>query len=173
MRDMLGGTFRGHHGGWHREATQGIIVDENKTHPVLTGVKDIWGTSDVYRCHTDDFPFPGDCTKLVLGQPLVNLERNAPPNEKKEPLPVAWAKTWTGNNGKPSRILHFTMGSAEDFENAGVRRLTVNGVYWGMGMESKIKPDSSVDIVGDYTPLKAGFNYKKLGVEPHVPAFYK
>lgn len=173
LREMLGGTFMGHHGGWHRESTRGVIVAGNKSHPILTGVTDIWGTSDVYRCHKEKFPFPDDCTALVLGQPLINLKPDAPPNDKKEPLPVAWTKTWTGNKGLRSRIFHFTMGSAEDFENAGVRRLTVNAVYWGLGLDRAIDPESSVDIVGKYEPLKAGFNYEKLGVKPRKPSFYK
>lgn len=173
LREMLGGTFMGHHGGWHRESTRGIVVKDQKDHSILRGVTNIWGTTDVYRCHNDRFPFPDDCTSLVLGQPLINLEPDAPANEKKEPLPVAWTKEWTGNSGKPSRILHFTMGSGEDFANAGVRRLTVNGVYWGLGLEEKIDPESSVDIVGEYEPLRAGFNYERLGVEPHPPSHYK
>ena len=173
LRQMLGGTFMGHHGGWHREATRGVIVPSNRKHPILTGVGDIWGTSDVYRCHNDKNPFPEDCTSLVLGQPLVNLEKDAPPNTKKEPLPVAWTKTWTGNKGRGSKIFHFTMGSAVDFENEGVRRMTVNAVYWGLGMEKDIKPDSSIAIIGDYKPLKAGFNYQKLGVKPRKVGYYR
>jgi hypothetical protein len=173
LRELLGGTFMGHHGGWHREATRGILVPENQEHPILTGVKDIWGTSDVYRCHNDKSPFPEDCQALVMGQPLVDLTREAEPNPDKEPLPVAWTKSWTGNKGLSTRIFHFTMGSAEDFENAGVRRLTVNAVYWGLGMEAALRPDSSVDIIGDYQPRKSGFNYKELGVEPQKPSFYK
>lgn len=173
LKQMLGGTFMGHHGGWHRESTRGIIAAEQNSHPILTGVTDIWGTSDVYRCHNERFPFPEDCTALVLGQPLVNLEPTAEPNTSKEPLPVAWTKTWTGNGGKPSRVFHFTMGSGEDFANAGVRRITVNAVYWGLAMESAISADSSVDIIGDYQPLKPGFNYEKLGVKPHPPAYYR
>jgi peroxiredoxin (alkyl hydroperoxide reductase subunit C) len=165
LREMLGGTFMGHHGGWHREATRGVVVSDNKKHPILIGVEDIWGTSDVYRCHNDKNPFPKDCTSLVLGQPLINLKKDAPPNTKKEPLPVAWTKTWIGNKGLESKVFHFTMGSAVDFENEGVRRMTVNAVYWGLGMEKEIKPDSSVAIIGDYEPLKAGFNYEKLGVK--------
>ena len=35
LRKMLGGTFMGHHGGWHREATRGVIVPENREHPIL------------------------------------------------------------------------------------------------------------------------------------------
>ena len=173
LRKVLGGTFMGHHGGWHREATRGVIVSESKKHPILAGVEDIWGTSDVYRCHNDKNPFPEDCTSLVLGQPLINLKKDAPPNAKKEPLPVAWTKTWTGNKGRESKIFHFTMGSAVDFENEGVRRMTVNAVYWGLGLEKDIKPDSSVEIIGDYQPLKAGFNYQKLGVKPHKVGYYR
>ena len=35
------------------------------------------------------------------------------------------------------------------------------------------EPDSSVDVVGTYQPLKAGFNYKKLGVKPRPPKYYR
>jgi hypothetical protein len=172
LRELLGGTFMGHHGGWHRESTRGIPVSESKSHPILTGVTDVWGTSDVYRCHNERFPFPSDCTALVMGQPLINLQPDAPANPDKEPLPIAWTKTWTGNQGRSSRIFHFTMGSAEDFQNAGVRRLTINAVYWGLGMEEVIRPESSVETVGNYQPQKAGFNYDKLGVQARKPAFF-
>ncbi len=101
LRQMLGGTFMGHHGGWHREATRGVVVSDNKKHPILAGVEDVWGTSDVYRCHNDKNPFPEDCTSLVLGQPLINLEKDAPPNAKKEPLPVAWTKTCQKGRNHP------------------------------------------------------------------------
>ncbi len=173
LRRLLGGAFMNHHGGWHRESTRGIIVDKNKTHPILIGVKDIWGPSDVYRCHNDKSPFPDDCKALVMGQPLMNLKPNSPANQNKEPLPIAWTKSWKGNRGLSSRIFHFTMGSGKDFENEGVRRLTVNAVYWGLKMEKAIRADSSVDVIGKYQPLKSGFNYKKLGVKPHRPQFYK
>ena len=173
LRDLLGGTFMGHHGGWHRESTRGIIVSDASSHPILKGVADIWGTSDVYRCHSEKQPFPEHATKLVLGQPLVNLEPTAPANEKKEPLPIAWTMEWTGNRGKASKVFHFTMGSAEDFQNEGVRRITVNAVYWGLGLEEKIRPDATVEPVGAYEPLKAGFNYEQLGVKPRKPSYYK
>ncbi|GAB5401813.1 MAG: hypothetical protein Aurels2KO_00440 [Aureliella sp.] len=173
MRELLGGAFMGHHGGWHRESTRGIVVGSENSHPILTGVGDIWGTSDVYRCHSDKSPFPDDCTALVLGQPLQNLSPDAAPNSKKEPLPIAWTKMWKGNNGHESPIFHFTMGSAKDFANKGVRRLTVNAVYWGLGMSDAITADSSVEIVGKYQPLTSGFNYQKLGVRPRSVSGYR
>ena len=63
------------------------------------------------------------------------------------------------------------MGSAEDYQSAGLRRLTINAVYWCLGMEDKIDPNSSVEIVGEYKPLQSGFDYAKLKVEPHKPSF--
>ena len=173
LRELLGGTFRGHHGGWHREATRGLIVRDNALHPILTGVKDVWGPSDVYRCHNEKFPLGDDCTALLLGQPMLSLSRDAGPNTAKEPLPIAWTKIWTGNNQLTSRIFHFTMGSARDFENEGVRRVTVNAVYWGLKMQDLISPTSRVDFVGPYEPMKSGFNYRELGVQPRKPEFFK
>lgn len=173
MREMLGGAFMEHHGGWHRESTKGIIVADNKSHPILTGVTDIWGTSDVYRCHNDKSPFPEDCTAIVMGQPLVDLTSDAEANLDKEPLPIAWTKSWIGNKGLPTRIFHFTMGSAKDFENAGVRRLTVNAVYWGLEMEKAIRANSSVDIIGNYEAKSSGFNYEQLGIQPRKPSYYE
>ncbi len=174
LRKLLGGAFMGHHGGWHREATRGIFEhkENEKVHPILIGVKDVFGPSDVYRCHKDG-EFPKDCTSLMLGQPLINLEKDAPPNPKKKPLPIAWIKTWTGNTGLKSKIFHFTMGSANDFKSEGVRRITVNAVYWGLGLEKEIISHSKMDIIGEYKPLKSGFNYKKLGVKPKKVKEYK
>ena len=172
LPEVLGGRFMGHHGGWHRESTRGILVPENSSHPILKGVSDVWGTSDVYRCHNEKSPFPEDAQALVLGQPLVNLEPDAEPNSKKEPLPIAWTKTWVGNKGLSSRIFHFTMGSAEDFTNEGIRRISVNAVYWCTELEAEIDGESSVEIIGEYNPQKGGFNYKKLGVEPREASFF-
>jgi len=175
LRDMLGGAFMNHHGGWKREATSGILVEESKSHPVLRGVKDVWGTSDVYRCHKDG-EFPADCTALLLGQPMMSHDRAAPANTEKAALPIAWTKEWVGNKGNavpPSRILHFTMGSAEDFANEGVRRVVINGLYWGLHMEDQIKPDMNVDTVGQFKPMVDGFDYEKLGVRPRPASDYR
>jgi Domain of Unknown Function (DUF1080)/Trehalose utilisation/Prolyl oligopeptidase family len=173
LQQMLGGAFMEHHGGWQSESTRGVVVPENAAHPILTGVEDIWGPTDVYRCHDDKFPVPADCQVLVKGQPLMGLAPDSPPNTEKEPLPIAWTKTWQGNKELPSRIFHFTMGSAEDFANDDVRRLTINAVYWGLEMENSIRADSSGDVVGEYHPLKSGFNYGELGVQPRAPQYYK
>jgi hypothetical protein len=64
------------------------------------------------------------------------------------------------------------MGSGVDLKNPGLRRLIVNAAYWGLGMESAIVADRSVEIVGTYAPLQSGFNYTELGVTPKPPAAY-
>ena len=171
--EVLGGTFMNHHGNWHADSTRGTIVEALKDHPILTGVTDIWGTSDVYRTYKEGSSLPAGCTALVWGQPLLGRKHDDPPNPKLEPLPVAWFKTWQTSEGKSARVFQSTMGSGDDLESAGLRRLIINAAYWGMGMEATISPTRSVDIVGTYKPLESGFNYKELGVVPKLPAAYK
>ena len=171
--DLLGGSFMGHHGNWHRDSTRGDLVEAQKNHPILTGVKDIWGPSDVYRTYKEGTGLPEGCTALVYGQPLIGREQGGATNPKKEPLPVAWFKSWKTSSGKSARVFQSTMGSAKDLENPGLRRLVINAAYWGMGMEEHVTPERSVDFAGDYKPLASGFNYQQLGVVPQAPSAYR
>ena len=171
--DILGGAFMGHHGRWHADSTRGNIVPEQKEHPILIGVSDIWGNSDVYRTYKEGGRLPAGCTALVWGQPLMGRKPEDAPNPKLEPLPVAWFKYWETSEGKRGRVFQSTMGSGNDLENPGLRRMIINACYWGMEMESAIKADRSVQIVGTYKPLESGFNYKELGVEPKPVSAYR
>ncbi len=171
--DVLGGTFMEHHGRWHADSTRGTIVPEQKNHPILTGVSDIWGNSDVYRTYREGTSLPADCTALVWGQPLMGRNHDDAVNPKLEPLPVAWFKYWQTSNGKKARVFHSTMGSADDLKSAGLRRLLINAAYWGMEMEAAITANRSVDIVGTYHPLESGFNYEELGVVPKPISAYQ
>lgn len=171
--DVLGGTFLNHHGRWHADSTRGSF-DKNQTqHPILTGVADIWGDSDVYRTYKEGSTLPKDCTALVWGQPLMGRQPDDLPNEKLEPLPVAWVKPWKTSSGKTAKVFHCTMGSASDFKSAGLRRLVVNAAYWCIGLEGSISATRSVDCVGSYQPLESGFNYGELGVKPRPVTSYK
>jgi len=171
--DVLGGSFMSHHGNWQADSTRGIIVAEQKDHPILTGVNDIWGKSDVYRTYQEGTSLPTNCTALVWGQPLLGRNHDDPPNPKLEPLPVAWFKHWQTSDGNKTRVFHSTMGSAHDLQSAGLRRLIINAVYWGLGMESEITPNRSVNIVGTYQPHESGFNYQELGVVPKPVSAYR
>jgi hypothetical protein len=171
--DILGGAFLNHHGRWHADSTRGIFDKDQVQHPILTGVAEIWGDSDVYRTYKEGMSLPAACTALVWGQPLAGRKPDDPPNDKLVPLPVAWVKPWRTSSGKTARVFHSTMGSGIDLKNPGLRRLVINAVYWGIGMESSISATRSVEIVGRYQPLESGFNYDKLGVKPRAVSFYR
>ena len=171
--DILGGSFMSHHGNWQQDSTRGDIVPEMKDHPVLTGVKDVWGPTDVYRTFKEGAGLPEGCTALVYGQPLIGRAQGGKDNPEKEPLPVVWFKGWKTTGGKTARVLQSTMGSARDLENPGLRRLIANAAYWGMEMEDKISADSSVDYAAEYKPLSSGFDYAKVGVVPRPPSAYR
>lgn len=171
--DILGGTFLNHHGRWHADSTRGFFDPDHSRHPILIGVSDLWGDSDVYRTYPEGTSLPTDCTPLVWGQPLMGRQPNDLPNEKLEPLPVAWVKPWHTTSGNTARVFHCTMGSGIDLKNPGLRRLIVNAVYWGNALESSITTTRSVDIVGRYQPLESGFNYNELGVKPQPLSYYR
>lgn len=97
-KDVLGGTFLNHHGNWHRDSTRGIPVEATQDHPILRGVRGIWGPSDVYRTCPEGSELPVDCKALVYSQPLPGRNSDDDVNPKKEPFPVAWTKMWTGNS---------------------------------------------------------------------------
>lgn len=171
--DVLGGTFLNHHGRWHADSTRGSFDKDQTQHPILIGVADIWGDSDVYRTYKEGTSLPADCTPLVWGQPLMGRKPEDLPNKELEPLPVAWIKPWQTSSGKTARVFHCTMGSGTDLKNPGLRRLMINAAYWCIGMESSISATRSVEIVGDYEPLESGFNYDELGVKPCPVSFYR
>ena len=173
LSQILGGAFMSHHGNWSADSTRGDIVPEMKDHPVLKGVKDIWGITDVYRTFQVGGSLPEGCTALVYGQPLIGRVQGGETNPEKEPLPVVWVKNWKSSKGEEARILHTTMGGGIDLQNPGLRRVIVNGVYWGLKMEDKISPDSSVEYVGEYKPLSNGFDHAKLDVMPRPVSYYR
>jgi len=161
-RQVLGETWIDHYGHHQRESTCGLIAKGMENHPIVKGIEDIWGPSDVYGITT----LSGDSKPLVMGQVLSGMDPKDKPNLKKKPVPVAWTKTYTGECGKTARVFTTTMGHAGDLKNEGFRRLLVNACYWCMGMEDKIPAKSKVDIVGEYKPNRIGFGKHKRGLKP-------
>ena len=164
-RQVLGETWVNHHGHHGKESTRGIINEAMKDHPILKGVDDIWGPTDVYTV--------GELTDnpdvLVYGQVLVGMDPADEPTTsgKNDPMmPVAWIKTYVGEEGKGSRVFGTTMGASVDLASAGLRRLLVNGCYWCMGMEDQIPDESNVDCVGEYNPTLFGFGTFTKGLKP-------
>ncbi len=161
-RQVFGETWAGHFGHHNRESTRGLIAKGMENHPIVKGIDDIWGPSDVYGLTT----LTGDSKPLIMGQVLSGMDPKDKPNTDKKLVPVAWTKTYTGEKGKTSRVFTTTMGHGDDLRNEGFRRLLVNACYWAMEMEDKIPAKSKVALVGEYNPNEIGMGRHKKGLKP-------
>ncbi len=179
-KDVLGEGWISHWGKHKSEATQGILEAANTSHPVLRGVADIFGTSDVYEAYP-----PADAVILARGQVLKGMNPTDAPasyvkkraSDKQEQdvntpmMPIAWVRVVKNAGGGENKILCTTMGAASDLPNEGLRRLIVNGVFWGLGLAIPEKAD--VTPVGDFQPTMYGFKGFKTGVKPGDHALAK
>lgn len=178
-RKFLGETWVSHWGKHKFEATKGIIEAANANHPILRGVSELFGNSDVYEAAP-----PADAVILARGQVLQGMTADTPPASYKKVnaakveqevnspmMPVAWVRVVKNDAGTENKILCSTMGAATDLTNEGLRRLVVNGVFWGLGLE--VPEQADVSIVGDYQPTMYGFKGFQTGVKPEVHALAK
>jgi len=167
-QQVLGETWVNHHGQHGVQSTRGILNDEFKNHPMLRGVTDIWGPTDVYTVSH----LGKDAKVLVWGQVLSGMKPTDPPlkddpEKKNDPMmPLVWTREYTGENGKTSKVVTTTMGAAIDLESEGLRRLLINSCYWTLGLGDKIAPTSDVSPVGEFKPLSFGFGKHRKGVRP-------
>src|SRR6202050_2147119 len=79
-RAVLGETWIAHYGAHQKESTRGVIAAGMGEHPILRGVRDIWGESDVYEITT----LSGDSRPLVMGQVLLAMDPSSPPDPSKK-----------------------------------------------------------------------------------------
>jgi len=165
-KQVLGETWVAHHGTHKKEATRGIIEPSAQDDPLLRGVTDIFGNSDVYTANP-----PPDAKILVRGQVLSGMNPTDAPVQgpKNEPMqPVVWTRLYKNEAGTINKILCTTMGAATDLQNEGLRRLIVNAVYWDAGLEVPARAD--VNYVGQYKPSMYGFGGYVKGVKPDALA---
>ena len=161
-QQVLGTTWQGHHGRHGHESTRGIIKQTHPEHPVLRGVKDIWGPTDVYRVNK----LPSDAKVLVEARVLKGMKPDDKPNLDKPVMPMIWTREFTGSSGKKTRVVTSTIAAAPDFESEGLRRIVVNGCYWALGLENQIPKKANVDYIGEYHPSFFGRNRFKKGLKP-------
>jgi hypothetical protein len=160
-QQVLGSTWISHHGAHGKESTRGIPVKSPHLHPILRGVGEMWGPSDVYTIRT---PIPRDGTVLVTGQVLQGMRPGDSPSAKPT-MPLAWTTSYT-SAGATGRVFMTTMGASQDFADENLRRLFVNACYWAVGLESRIPPQANVEPVGSYRPTPFGFNTFRKGQFP-------
>ncbi|MBB5353370.1 putative heme-binding domain-containing protein [Haloferula luteola] len=157
----------GHHG---HQGTRAQTNTNMENHPLLRGVGEITGPTDVYEAHPAE-----DATILQRGQVMAGLTADSAPatGEKQrddgvtqalnEPMmPITWTREMPLASGKTRRVLCTTMGAASDLLSPGLRRLITNGVFWGLGME--IPETLSTDPVGPYHPSDFGFDRFRKGM---------
>jgi hypothetical protein len=164
-QQVLGDTWISHHGHHKFEATRGVINEAFKDCPILKGVQDIFGPTDVYGIKN----LTDDAKVLVYGQVLEGMKPTDKPVEgkKNDPMmPLVWLKDYTGNKGKTSRVICTTMGASVDLECEDLRRLLVNACYWALDLEHKIPEKGNVEYVGEYEPTFYGFGQFKPGLKP-------
>jgi hypothetical protein len=157
----LFGSWGGHHGHHGVQGTRGVLNEDERNHPVLTGVKDVFGPTDVYGATRTMLDALG-ATPLVFGQVLESLDPASAPvrggkdnkgNVRNDPmLPVVWTHEHVWPGGVKTRILTSTMGSSQCFVHEGLRRIMVNACYWMTGLQDKIDGHLDCDLVGEYKP---------------------
>jgi putative heme-binding domain-containing protein len=161
-RQVLGETWVAHHGEHKKEATRGIIEPSAAEDPLLRGVSELFGNTDVYAASP-----PADVKVLVRGQVLSGMQPSDPPvvGKKNEPMqPIVWTRLHKNASDKVNKVFCTTMGAATDLLDEGVRRLLVNAVYWAVDLPVPEKAD--VGLVGAYNPTMYGFDGFVKGIKP-------
>lgn len=149
---VLGETWVNHHGKHKVEGARAVIEAAQAQHPVLRGVKDIFGPSDVYGViHLNP-----EATILLRGAVTASLDPDsfAIAGEKNDPMmPLAWLREYQIPGGKKGRAFCTTMGASVDLLSEDLRRLVVNVAY---------------EFTGKTVPAKADVSF----VDPYAPTFY-
>ncbi len=155
-QQVLGETWVTHHGKHGSQSTRGVVHDKAESHPILKGVKDIWGPTDVYGIKH----LVPEATVLLDGQVLKGMNPTDEPVQGavNEPMmPLAWVKDYKLEDGQAGKAFCTTMGAATDLPCEDFRRLIVNATYYLTGLESKIPDKAEVGIVGRFEPTMFGF----------------
>lgn len=169
-KDVLGEKWVSHWGNHKSEATRSVVEAANAKSPLLQGVGEIFGDSDVYEAHP-----PADATILLRGQVLSGMSPTDAPAVREKPrstdkqmqdvntpmMPIAWTREVKNASGKTNKVLCTTMGAATDLADESLRRLVVNGVFYGLDLPVPAK--ANVTPVGEFQPSKYSNNLFKKG----------
>ncbi len=161
-KKVLGETWISHHGAHGSEGTRGLINGLSASHPILKGVKDIWGPTDVYTVTG----LNANTNILLYGQSSLGMTSEAPLSYAKSIMPVGWTTSFQTDKGKTAKIFSTTMGASMDLKSEDLRRMLINASYWALEMEAQIAEKSNAETVGVYEPIMFGFDKFKRGVKP-------
>ncbi len=152
--NVLGETWINHHGRHMVEGTRGVIEPAHAQHPILRGVRDVFGPSDVYGIKN----LGSDATILLRGQVTTTLNADSPAlaGPKNDPMmPLAWVRGYQVPNGKPGQAFCTTMGASVDLLSEDLRRLIINASLHLVG--APVPPAADVAFVDPFQPTFYGF----------------
>lgn len=158
-RKILGEQWVNHHGRHKVEGALGVAEKGQEDHPILRGVKDVFGPSDVYGViHLTDAD-----TILMRGAVTETLDPKSKVLEgkKNDPMqPLAWLHPYTAPNGTTTGTAFCTtMGASVDLVSEGLRRLVVNAALHLTGAD--VPAAATVDYVDPFYPSFFGFIREK------------
>ena len=170
-KKVLGETWVSHWGSHKSEATRAVVEPGAEKLAILNGVGQIFGDTDVYEAYP-----PADATILLRGLVLKGMNPDDPLSERAKKratdkqeqgvnapaMAVAWAREVPNEGGGKNRVLTTTMASASDLKDESLRRLLVNGVFWGLALEVPAKAD--VTPLVEWKPGKYSFNLFQRGL---------
>ena len=152
---VMGEGWVSHHGRHKGEGARGVIVEKNAKHPILNGVKDVFGPSDVYGIKRVTAERD---TILLRGAVTTTLDPKSPNVEgkKNDPMqPLAWLHPYEAPNGTGGTTFCTTMGASVDLVSEDLRRLLVNATYHLTGL--KVPKKADVAYVDPFHPSFYGF----------------
>ena len=164
---VLGQSWVGHYGKNHTQGTRIDILPAAAAHPILRGVKAIWAHEGGYVGK------PTDGEILTMAQPLNGMTRESPADPTKPPMPSEWTRTYQSASGKIGRVFTTLYGVPENLLNDGYRRMMVNATFWALGLESAIKSDLNVALVGPFKPSTFGNHRYIASIKPSAYAGFE
>ena len=150
-------THHGHFDDGANPLTSIEIIPEKFGQPILHGVEPFKAYSWLYHVDGGDWKLHGDSEPILRGISLKSGHEMKGRLDK-FPLvnPVAWTKTYKG-----ARVFFTTLGHPFDFKHPSMRSLSLNGIYWALGLEEQIPWEGfNVDVEGYYLPNNSGFGQK-------------
>ena len=171
-KNVLGETWVSHWGNHKGEATRTAVEPGAEKSALLNGVGVIHGDTDVYEAYP-----PADAQVLLRGLVLKDMDFKSPPSERVKKrstdkqeqgintpaMAVAWTREVKNAAGTVNRILTTTMASASDLKDESLRRLLVNGVFWGLKLDVPAAADATP--LAEWKPSKYSFNLFHKGLQ--------
>ena len=163
---ILGEKWVAHHGQHGSQGTRSVVEPANAAHPLLKGVGEIFGPSDVYTVSN----LTPAATLLLRGAVTETLDpasKNIEGPKNNPMMPLAWVRDYTSPDGKKQgKAFCTTMGTSQDFADEDLRRLFINAALHLTGQKIPDKADAAP--VDPFEPT----GFKNIS-EKASPGFYK